>query len=137
MKLFSKLVVTSAVIALAFISTANAQSMRIDVPFGFRAGNATLPAGTYKVDLNLTSQRVALSQLDGKASCFLTVKAFDGKGQVNNGSLVFHQYGSSYFLSKVRAVGASTAEMFTTRAERELAKAQPAVRPTTVIALGR
>jgi len=34
MKLISKLAVTGAVLALAFISTASAQSMRVNVPFG-------------------------------------------------------------------------------------------------------
>jgi len=137
MNFISKLAVTSAVIALAFVSTANAQSMRVDVPFGFKAGDSALPAGTYKVDLNQASQRVTLSQLDGKAGCFLTVKAFDGAGAVNNGSLVFHQYGSSYFLSKVKPAGVGAAELFTTRAEREFAKTQPESKATLIIASGR
>src|SRR6266568_2650605 len=85
MKLISKLAVTSAVLALAFISTANAQGMRVSVPFSFNAGSLTLPAGEYSVDVNSTTQRVMLKQLDGKASCFLMVKALNGSGQVERG----------------------------------------------------
>lgn len=138
MKFISKLAVTSAVIALAFVSTANAQSMRVDVPFGFHAGSLSLPAGMYNVALNQTTQRVTLSKLDGKANCFLTVKSFNGSRVGDQGSLVFNQYGSSYFLSKVKAAGGlGGAELFTSRAEREFAKAQPDVKPAMVLASGR
>lgn len=58
MKLISKLTFTSAVLALAFVSVASAESMRVSVPFGFRACGQTLPAGDYRVELNLTNQRI-------------------------------------------------------------------------------
>ena len=139
MKLISKLAVTSAVLALAFISTATAQSMRIDVPFGFQAGNASLPAGTYTVEVNQTAQRVKLNQLDGKSNCFLMVKAFNGAGLVDRGSLVFTQHGSSYFLKRVKTAGVEGgAELFTSKAESQLAKVQPASKnETVIIASGR
>jgi hypothetical protein len=138
MKLISKLAVTSAVMALAFISTANAQSMRVEVPFGFKAGNLSLPAGTYKVELNQKIQRVLLSQLDGKASCFLLVKASNGSKIAEQGSLVFNQYGSSYFLTRVKTAGvAGSAELFTSRAELEFTSARPESKATVIIASGR
>jgi hypothetical protein len=127
MKLISKLAITSAVFALAFISTANAQTMRVNVPFGFRAGDMTLPAGIYKVEVANAVQRVTLSQMDGKVSGFLSVKSYSGKGSPEQGSLIFHQYGNSYFLARVNPFGADRgADMFVTKAERELAKLQPA-----------
>jgi len=51
MRFISKLAISSAVIAIAFMSTANAQSMRVNVPFAFDtwyspAGRALLPAST-------------------------------------------------------------------------------------------
>jgi hypothetical protein len=138
MKLISKLAVTSAVLALAFISTANAQRMSIDVPFGFHAGKLSLPAGAYKVELNQTAQRVALSKLDGKAGCYLLIKAFSGSGMPEHGSLVFNQYGGSYFLARVKTAGIDGgAELFTSKAEREYAKAKPAPKATVIIASGR
>lgn len=138
MKFFSKLAVTSAVLALAFISTASAQSMRVNVPFGFHAGDQALPAGTYKVDLNQRAQGVRLSTLDGKANCLLNVKALGGSGVPDTGSLVFHRYANSYFLAKVKPAGvAGGAELFTSRAERELAKVQPEPKSTLIIASSR
>ena len=138
MKLISKLAVTSAVMALAFISTANAQSMRVEVPFGFKAGNLSLPAGTYKVELEQRNQRVWLNQLDGKANCFLIVKALNGSKIADRGSLVFNQYGSSYFLTRVKTAGVEgSAELFTSRAELEFAKAQPESKGTLILSAGR
>ncbi len=137
MKFFAKFAISSAVIALAFISTASAQSMRVDVPFAFKAGNQTLPAGKYEVNLNQAAQRVTLSKLDGHFNCYLTVKGFNGSPATERGSLVFNQYGSSYFLSKVKSPTAGGAELFTSRAEREYSKAQPEAKPSLVIASGR
>jgi hypothetical protein len=138
MKLISKLAITSAVLALAFISTANAQSMRVNVPFGFHAGKLELPAGMYKVEVNQRAQRVTLNQLDGKANCFLMVKAFNVTGLEQPGSLVFNQYGSSYFLKRVKTGGIENgAELFTSRAEREYAKVKPEVKEIAYVASGK
>ena len=138
MKLISKLAISSAVIALAFMSTANAQSMRISVPFGFKAGSQALPAGTYKVDLNQATQHVTLHQLDGKAACILMVKRFAGAGMADRGSLVFNQYGASHFLTSVKTAGVDgAAELWKSRAEREISQAQPGVEPAMVLAATR
>jgi hypothetical protein len=138
MKLFSKLAITSAVLALAFISTANAQSMNVAVPFGFHAGRLSLPAGTYQVAVSQAAQRVTLNQLDGKAKCFLMVKDFGSESLAEQGSLVFTQYGSSYFLKRVKTAGVKgDAEMFTSPAEREFAKTQPEAKQIALVASSR
>lgn len=135
MKLISKLAITSAVFALAFISTANAQSMRVNVPFGFRAGAMTLPAGMYKVEVAAATQRVTFSQVDGNGGGFLPVKSYSGKGSPDQGSLIFHQYGNSYFLARVNPFGTDRgADMFLTKAERELAKLQPSTKEVVLSA---
>ncbi len=133
MKLISKLTFTSAVLALAFVSVASAESMRVSVPFGFRACGQTLPAGVYKVDLNLMNQRIALLQLDGKAGCYLPVKAYTGPGAPEHGTIVFNRYGDRHFLSRVNARGVRMgATVFTDRAERELAKVEGAAKTVQV-----
>ncbi len=133
MRVISKLAISSAVIALALISTANAQSMRVSVPFGFRAGQQLLPAGTYNVEVSQQNRRVTLTQLEGKAGCFAAVKSYSGSGMTGQGKLVFNQYGSSYFLTHVTPAGAtSAAELFSSRAERELAKVEKPVKTVVV-----
>lgn len=78
MKNFSKIAIAGVVFALASISTASAQSMRISVPFGFHAQNQMLPAGEYKVDLNQQDQRITLNNISSRRSYFLVVKAYSG-----------------------------------------------------------
>lgn len=138
MKLISKLAVTSAVIALAFMSTANAESMRVNVPFDFHAGQVTLPAGTYQVETTPASPLIKLSQLDGKYTCLLMTKRYGGPAQPDRKSLVFNQHGTTYFLSRVAAGGVrGSAEVYTSPAEREYSKAQPAAKETVYVASGR
>jgi hypothetical protein len=133
MKFISKLAITSAVIALAYVSTANAQSMRVSVPFGFLAGDQTFPAGDYKVALSQQNRRITLIQLEGTARCFLPVKAYSYASAPEQGTLIFNQYGNSYFLTRVNTAGvANAAELFTGRAEREVAKAETGVKPILV-----
>jgi hypothetical protein len=137
MKSISKLAITSAAIALAFISTASAQSMRVSIPFGFRAGQQSLPAGTYNVALSQQNGRVTLTQLEGNAGCFLFIKAYSHSDAPEQGTLVFHQYGNSYFLSRVNTAGVTSgAELFTSRAEQELAKVETHAKKVVVSASG-
>jgi hypothetical protein len=137
MKFISKLAIASAVIALAYVSTANAQSMRVSVPFGFRAAGQSLPAGTYKVELSQQNQRVTLTQLEGNAGCFAPIRAYTAPSATEQAKLVFNRYGNSYFLTRVSAAGSSrAAELFSSRDERELAKAETPLRPVQISASG-
>lgn len=129
MKLLSKLAVTSAVLALTFVSIANAQTMRVSIPFGFSAGDKVLPAGEYRVELNRSANRMLVNDVNGKDGCFLAVKVYRESGAVERGSLIFNRYGDRYFLAQVNAPGASQeALVFSNRTERESAKAQAGVR---------
>ena len=131
MKLFSKLTFASAVVALAFVSLASAQSMRVSVPFDFRASGQSLPAGLYAIELTQRNHVVTIRQLDGKAACFLLVQSYIGPGAPDHGSAVFDRYGDRYFLSRVNAPGVPRgAAMPVDRAALELAKA---AKPSTQV----
>jgi hypothetical protein len=81
--------------------------------------------------------RVTLTQLDGHAGCFAPVKAYTESGLTEQSKLVFSQYGNSYFLRRVTPAGATGgAELFTSRAERELAKVETRVKQVLVGASG-
>lgn len=138
MRFISKLAISSAVIAIAFMSTANAQNMRVNVPFSFQAGSKALPAGQYDVSLNNPSQLLTLQQLDGKAQCYLLIKSTVRLGTPENGKLLFHRYGNSYFLTYANTPGGELgAEVHTSRAERELAKTSTGVQTAMVVASGK
>jgi hypothetical protein len=138
MKLIPKLALTSAVIALAFMSTANAQNMRVNVPFAFHAGRVVLPAGTYQVETSQTSPIIRLSQLDGKFACLVMTKAYSGSAQPNRRSVAFNRHGTTYFLSRVTAGSVKgSAEVYTSPAEREYSKARPEAKETVYVASER
>ena len=125
MKFITKIMTATATLALAFATAASAQTMRVSVPFSFRACGQTLPAGDYQVTMSQNQARLTFNQIDGKASCFVPARSFTQKSGVDVGSLLFSQYGNRYFLSHVNPPGASlSVATFPDRAERELAKAE-------------
>jgi hypothetical protein len=133
MKFITKIITATATLALAFATAASAQSMRVNVPFSFRACGQTLPAGDYQVNMSQSQARLTFNQVDGKASCFLPVRAYNQKSGADAGSLLFSQYGNRYFLSHVNPPGANlSVATFPDRAERELAKAEPAPKSVVV-----
>ena len=126
MKHLSKLAITGAVFAFAFTAAAQAQSLRVSVPFKFHAGATVLPAGDYDVKVEQASQRITIVSLDGKGSCFLPYMASYTSNKPGKGHLVFTQYGGVSFLHRVRPDPTNGGfELFTTKAEREMAKANP------------
>ena len=103
LKSFTILMLTLVFAAL----TAQAQStnqMKADIPFRFTIGNQTLPAGEYTVRyVNQDSGKTALlfRSMDGKTSRIVNMNTTQrGEGEAK-ASIVFNQYGDSYFLSEV------------------------------------
>src|SRR6266545_3044696 len=66
----TRLTIAAAVLAVA-TGAASAQAMNAEIPFAFRAGNAVLPAGTYRVDVQATKQWVTLSTFESQRSVML------------------------------------------------------------------
>jgi hypothetical protein len=73
-----KTLTTNLMIAAAALTVlaagASAQSLKAEIPFTFRAGNATLLPGAYRVDVTTSAggQYVTLRGLDHKAAVILT-----------------------------------------------------------------
>ncbi len=123
MKLVHKLAIGGLAIASLLTTYAQAQVMRVSIPFNFHAGTAMLPAGNYDVRTEAGTNRVALVAVDGTAGCFLPVKAVMIPAKARRGSLLFRAYGSAYFLSSVENPGLSNGyDFFITRTEKEIAK---------------
>ena len=85
-------------------ASAKAQSLSsgklvANIPFEFRAGNQTLPAGEYIVRcVNPASDQVVLqiTSKDGRNSVMLQMISTRGKA-TETARLVFHRYGDRYF----------------------------------------
>jgi hypothetical protein len=95
-----------AAVILALPICAQSPAVAVNVPFGFVAGNATLPAGQYTVDMSTRPFLVGLIGADRHTHLLNTVP--DGVGSAKGLSeLVFHRYGDRYFLSEIRTPGRS------------------------------
>jgi hypothetical protein len=102
-------------IALLFLATlhpgkANAQvvgDLEANIPFQFHAGNAKLPAGTYRIhvldDSDLTVMEII--RVDGSASALFQVQESETKSAPNQSELVFNKYGDRYFLANMFDAG--------------------------------
>jgi hypothetical protein len=98
-------------IALIFVvatypGKANAQivgELQANIPFQFQAGNAKLPAGTYRIrmmeDSDLTLMEI--STLDGSRSALFQVQESDANSTPSKSELIFNKYGDNYFLSEL------------------------------------
>lgn len=128
-KLYSTFAMLSLLVTLAVVSV-QAQSrgkIAATIPFEFQIGNKTLPAGEYSVK-PLTQNSMLVQSEDGQASAIVVTNnrvQADINGKDARERLVFHQYGSKYFLSQVWLVrGGDGRELNKTGAERQAAKEQ-------------
>ena len=93
--------------SMAVTQIARAQeAMVVDIPFAFTAGNATLPAGEYRVQkLDRNSAVLLIHCWDAKASALVITNAAETKEPQTESKLVFNRYGNRYFLSQVWTSG--------------------------------
>ena len=93
--------------SMAATQVARAQeSMVVDIPFAFTAGNATLPAGEYRVQkLDRNSAVLFVHCWDARASALVITNAAQAKETQTESKLVFNRYGNRYFLSQVWNAG--------------------------------
>jgi hypothetical protein len=103
---------------------AQAQMLKVAVPFDFSAGQATLPAGDYIVSKPGNSQNVLVIRAEnGGGNAFVMTAGAIAPRASDQGKLVFNRYGSQYFLSQVWAPGTDTGhQLRPSKAEREIAK---------------
>ncbi len=93
--------------SLAATQVARAQeAMVVDIPFAFTAGNATLPAGEYRVQkMDRNSAVLLIHCWDTRASALVITNAAQAKELQAESKLVFNRYGNRYFLSQVWTSG--------------------------------
>jgi hypothetical protein len=120
---------TATLFGLSLVPLAHAQvtsPIRGNIPFDFQVGNTVLPAGTYVVSRLSTSNPQGvltlrgLHQKQGKTIMFSTDLTQANSGQ--NTKLVFHRYGSTYFLSQVwQGFGQIGNALYPSKTERVIA----------------
>ena len=112
-----------ATLTAASVYARSAGSLKVNIPFSFMAGKATLPAGTYTVERSGAQGVLVIRNIDGGASAAVLTQATESRAAQAQSKLDFHRYGEQYFLSKVWTEGDTVGrELPKTRMEREAAK---------------
>src|SRR5260370_25911779 len=95
-----------------------------NIPFAFVAGNATLPAGEYRVEkLDGNSAVVLIRCSDASAAAVVLSNTAQAKETPTQSKLIFKRYDNRYFLSQVwRAGSIRGRELMKSRAEKEIAQ---------------
>lgn len=108
------------------VSSARAQSfglLRADIPFEFKAGKTTMPAGEYTVRPLPQPYMVVIAAGDNSAQAALITQSAETISATEQAKLVFRKYGDQYFLAEIWSVGTRSGHRLpVTGTERELNK---------------
>ncbi|HKW57726.1 MAG TPA: hypothetical protein VJN42_10240 [Candidatus Acidoferrum sp.] len=110
---------------MASTRVAHAQeSLVVNIPFDFSAGNSRLPAGEYAVKSSGPAHILLLmNRTDPAASIMVRSNAVAAGAPQTDSKLVFHRYGDRYFLSQVWTAGYSLGrQLLQTGPEKEAAR---------------
>jgi hypothetical protein len=106
--------------------------LRFHAPFPFSVGNNTFAAGNYVVT-RLGHLRLSFFNQDNRTAALVTVLPSSHKYANGHARVVFHRYGSQYFLAFVSEGSLdSTFGVHTSKEEAQLANASPQKPVTTV-----
>ncbi len=102
----TRALVIAGVMALVMFATTRVaeaqQSLAVNIPFDFVAGNTQLPAGEYTVKVSAhTHSLILVSRKDSTASAFINTNAAVSSMPQSESKLIFNRYGNRYFLSQV------------------------------------
>lgn len=95
---------------LAATQTVRAQEpVLVNIPFAFAAGDATLPAGEYRVEKVRDGSPVLLIRsTEGSPAIIVMTSPASANEPQEKAKLIFHRYGNHYFLAQVWSAGSSS-----------------------------
>jgi|SRR6266566_3265108 len=89
--------------ASAYAQTVN---MKVNVPFNFIVGGATLPSGQYTIkDFGTAGNAISIRTPDNKAKSLILARRCESLKASEETKLVFHRYGDRYFLAQIWMAG--------------------------------
>jgi hypothetical protein len=95
--------------------------IKVTVPFEFAVSGKTLPAGIYVVELN-SERGTILLRTDGQPPILILAMGKESLAAPKHSQLVFHRYGTSFFLTEVWSEGNTAGRaLATSDREKELA----------------
>ena len=124
---------------LLVAACANAQSVNVkaNVPFDFTVGKSNLSAGTYNIQSisTGTGKLLVIRGEDSANNMLASPNSAEALDPSPNSRLVFHKYGSQYFLSQIWLEGERVGREFSiSRREAEMAKSIPTSEDVIVLA---
>lgn len=94
-----------------------------NIPFEFRAGDVSFPAGNYDIRPEVAPGVVLIKCTGCKAAGMIMTGNLRSLNVHEQGTLVFNRYGNKYFLSKIWTAGFDSGRSFRqTKAEQEWAR---------------
>jgi hypothetical protein len=125
--LTTMLFVLSAIPAVAQIEN----MVTFDAPFAFYAGNARMPAGSYRVTQpDGNAQLLLIESADGSHSAFVDYVPSASRPAASS-AITFNKYGKTDFLSNISVEGQENQmQLLATHAELNAAKAAALVKHT-------
>ena len=105
-----------------------------NIPFDFRVGSQSLPAGEYTV-VPKSPVLVVIQSKDGHQSALVMTNAIQARRISTDGKLVFNRYGAFYFLAQVWTPGEEVGRVLPkSKAEQEVAGGIQPTETTILIA---
>jgi hypothetical protein len=95
-------------LAVGVASAQSAEPMTFRAPFDFVVGDQLLPAGEYTVRPVSVTGTLSFHSADGKFNVFIHSLPLYRRDSAEKYKLVFHRYGSRYWVSEIWAAGDST-----------------------------
>lgn len=110
-----------ALLSAAGLMAFSSARLRAKIPFEFYAADQVLPAGSYFITTMNNGRAYKIQRQDGPE--FAIVMSLPGNVQNNpDNSIIFHRYGSDYFLRSILSNSASMrAAIWKSDREKELA----------------
>jgi hypothetical protein len=137
MKRILWLIVATFAICLTTLTTYAQSSLklRFSVPFAFTAENIVFPAGEYEVT-QADRYVLELRNVETQASGFEHVQPKSRTDRGGSAEVVFHRYGTEYFMARVTDGPANSAyDLRQSKQERRLANGNSNLQPKVVSVL--
>jgi len=108
------------------------------IPFDFYVGSNSLPAGEYEVKPGVASGALMFRSIEQNAAVIALTNSKQASRTPKEAKLVFHRYGSTYFLSEIWHPNTDRGyELRKSKTEREMARNAPGIQLAFVRAMVR
>jgi hypothetical protein len=102
-RIFAIALIAAATLIPAGSALAQDDQVKANVPFSFTVGNNTVPAGAYTISSSMNARSVLTLNNRDKDVHVVSLGQPDQSNPKRANEMVFHRYGSQYFLTEIRS----------------------------------